>query len=100
MKQFKHTQDNYIIINDGLLELIITLDQFLQVEPEYSLPLGRIAREPIIGREYMPDKHNRVYTFANEMFMEKDWEEGDRYIKNLAKYNNILNPSEDNVESD
>lgn len=94
MKQFKHTQDNYIIISDGVLELIITLDEFLSVEPDYSLPVGRITREPIIGREYIPGKHNRVYTFANEMFMEKEWEQGDKFIANLYKYHKQLTPED------
>lgn len=100
MKTFKHTQDNYIIINNGENELIITLDQFLSVEPSYSLPIGRITREPIIGREYIPEKHHRVYTFANEMFLEKEWEEGNSYIANLVEYRNTLfPPKKKNVKS-
>lgn len=71
MQTFKHTPDNQIIIND----LVLTLEQFLTVVPEYKLPDG------FRGAEYTKGKFHRLYTSNNEIYLDKNWADGDLYIE-------------------
>lgn len=79
-KQFRHHPDGWIYIND----LEVPLEDFVKEEPKYNLPKGWI------GREYMQGEFHRLYDERNEKFLEKEWKEGDEYIKDYKKYKKIL----------
>ncbi len=70
-KQFRHHPDGWIYIND----LVIPLKDFVSKNTEYKLPRGWI------GREYIKGEMNRVYSSNNEEFLDKEWKDGDKYIK-------------------
>lgn len=70
MEQFKHTPDNQIIVND----LVLTLEEFLSAVPDYKL------QEGFRGSEYIKGKFHRLYTSNNEIYLDKEWAEGDLYI--------------------
>lgn len=76
MNTFRHHPDGWIYINSEQ----IRLEDFLTLEPEYSLPEG------YIGREYKQGKENRVFTDMSETFLELEWAEGDYYISKLEEY--------------
>lgn len=82
MKQeFRHHPDGWIYIND----VELTLEEFLQFEPDYKLP------EFFTGREYFPGKAHRLYTDKNEIYLPDRWEDGDRYITRYEEFKQFVN---------
>lgn len=76
-----HHPDGRIHINDvWLIE-----EDFLEEFPEYTL------EGPWTGQEYVQGKFHRVFDSKNEEFLDKDWKDGDEYIK---KYKKIKNKKE------
>jgi len=86
-KQFRHHPDGWIYIND----LSIPLEDFEKLEPEYKLEKGWI------GREYFQGEFHRIYDGKNEKFLDKNWKEGDKYIRNYPKYKSYLEKKEKEV---
>lgn len=82
VKNFRHHQDGIIFIYDGKIQFQCTLEEFLMVEPDYSLP------EFFIGREYFQGKYHRLYTAKNEIYLDDGevWTEGDIYISKIEQY--------------
>jgi hypothetical protein len=84
MSSFRHHPDGLIYISDGQSEpLAMPLDEFLIDEPEYQLPEGYIGCEYIPGKRWNNHTHNHA---VPQIEGDVVWEEGDRYIANLATY--------------
>jgi hypothetical protein len=75
-KEFRHHPDGVIYING----VSLPLEEFVKEYPGYSLPEG------YIGREYVKGKFHRVYNSKSEKFLDKNWEEGNEYIKEEQKF--------------
>lgn len=85
MNSFSHHPDGWIIINLNSEKLIISLDDFLVLEPDYAgLPSG------YIGREYKMNFENRVYTNSSEAFLNKASYKLNKYISKLPFYKEEL----------
>lgn len=85
MKIFKHHPDSYIIIENEDNNILIPLDIFLALEPEYSgVPEG------FIGREYIQGEENRIFTRKSEEYLDLEWPEGDSYIEKIEEYRELM----------
>ncbi|MBD1864177.1 MULTISPECIES: DUF4376 domain-containing protein [Trichocoleus] len=73
--KFQHHPDNFIYLND----LRLPLEVFQKQEPDYSLPKGATHRL------YTGDRH-LLYSKDSQWAGEVPWQEGDRYLANIAKY--------------
>lgn len=82
MSFFQHHPDGYIIIDNGVLNLRISLTEFQTYEPAYTLAA------PYTSRYYVPT----VKHVLSDGFHQRDggvpWTDGDTYIATLADYIN------------
>jgi hypothetical protein len=79
---FRHHPDGIIYIGE---DFSCTIDEWLQMEPGYTLP------EFFIGREYSTTRYiQRLFTSANEIFIREAWTQGDTYVSNLSSYESQL----------
>lgn len=68
---FKHTQSNHIHIDD----VVIPLELFLDLFPEYELPMDCISRIYIPGKS-----HFIFFTNGTSKKLPNSWTEGDNII--------------------
>jgi len=76
MGSFVHTPDGVIVINN---DYRFSLDMFLKLEPNYSLPDGAISRM------YIQEKQNNLTNGNTQISKGIPWGEGDRYISRLSE---------------
>lgn len=83
--QFYHHPSDIIIISDGVDSIKLALQEFLEYESSYSLPL------PNISRLYIPDVRHSLSDGHNQTGGVMPWPEGDHYIANIQSYINQHN---------
>ena len=87
-----HTSDSIVIIN-GQQSIILSLEQFLEAEPSYALPLG------FIQREYSPGlRHDLISVEGDVKSGRMPWELGDKFIEKISDYQNLKQLPPDVVE--
>ena len=80
MKQFHHNGDNVIFIDDGKINISLTLKDFQMMEKEYNLPT------PYIDQYYVPTVKWTRTDGQTEINLQIPWVDGDRYINKIQYY--------------
>lgn len=84
-----HASDSIVIIN-GQKSVALPLEQFLEVEPDYALPLG------FIQREYSPGLRHDLISIEGEVRSgQMPWELGDKFIEKISDYQNLKQQTPD-----
>ena len=73
MGEFEHLPSGIIKIDGHEF----SLEVFLSIEPEYTLPEGAISRV------YNSNSHHRIFTKNSQYSGELPWEDGERYVNRV-----------------
>lgn len=85
MAFFRHTKDNYIIINNGGNNLIMPLSFFITQEASYAIPAGATWQEYLQGTEYYSSDGITSTNYSIP------WTDGNTYISNFSTYETNYN---------
>lgn len=89
MKLFAHRANTIHIVNKGI-SATLPLSRFTALEPDYELPFG------FIQREYQPKiMHTLIAEDGGPKNIDKNWEQGDRYLEKIADYHAIASEMTD-----
>ena len=77
MGSFRHTKDDYIVINETL---IMPLAFFVTQEAAYAIPVGAE------NQEYVQTSFRKWQDENTETALDIPWADGDTYIANIATY--------------
>ena len=94
MISFTHKNES-VIINGTL---VLSLDEFRILEPNYCMPVG------YTNRYYVPGKTHVVTSpSGHSLSLSTTWQDGDRYIrryKDFSKLKSLINMEESKIEEE